>query len=67
MEKINVTVEKTTPDEGGNFNVTLKAWHQGEEFTQALDNKTYTEETWTLDEFQARKSEFAWNIRAQFE
>ena len=67
MKDISVVVEKSTPDEGGNFTVTLKAWHEGEEFTQALDNKTYTEATWTLAEFTARKSEFVWNIRSQFE
>ncbi len=67
MKDISVVVEKGTPDIDGNFTVTLKAWHQGEEFTQALDNKTYTEETWAPAEYRSRSSEFVWNIRAQFE
>ena len=67
IEKINVLVEKSTPNEAGEFTVTLRAIHKNEMFTQTLDNRTYTEATWTEAEYRSRSSEFAWNIRSQFE
>lgn len=66
MEKINITVEKSTPDEEGVFTVTLKAWFRGEQFEQALD-KPYTTETWTEAERLTYSRDFDRNIRTQFE
>lgn len=65
MEKINITVEKSTPVDGV-FTVTLKAWFRGEQFEQLLD-KSYTTETWTEAERLVYSKDFERNIRTQFE